>query len=234
MSGGGLAFEVFDEYGLIAFGNNQSGEIRLDADPLQSSTNSNNETASLIDIPLGTYVVNGFAETEEQFPGKHYVKIYSYTDTLVLEEAGDVITSTFPDRIIGKGREVVIYFDPFPPEKDDEYRLYVGNSSVPFTVARVAGEMHLVGIPTEFNDTLRVSREGFESAFIPIKSGKSKSYHIANLTIEVAEEDFESERERLQSLGYELRFGEHPFLPLKGMYLDDPDGNEIELIAMKT
>ena len=46
-----------------------------------------------------------------------------------------------------------------------------------------------MGIPTEFNDTLRVSREGFESAFIPIKSGKSKSYHIANLTIEAAEED---------------------------------------------
>jgi hypothetical protein len=189
----GLAFEVFDEYGLIAFGNNQSGEITLDADPLQSSTSSNNETASLIDIPLGTYVVNGFAETEEQFPGKHYVKIYSRTDTLTIKEAGDVITSTFPDRIIGKGREVVIYFDPFPPEKDDEYRLYVGNSSVPFTVARVAGEMHLVGIPTEFNDTLRVSREGFESAFIPIKSGKSRSYHIANLTLEAEETDEEKQ-----------------------------------------
>tara|TARA_B100001123_G_scaffold3790_1_gene5102 strand:+ start:14075 stop:14479 length:405 start_codon:yes stop_codon:yes gene_type:complete len=51
--------------------------------------------------------------------------------------------------------------------------------------------------------------------------------------IEVATEDFESERERLESLGYELRFGEHPFLPLKGMYLDDPDGNEIEFIATK-
>ena len=126
---------------------------------------------------------------DPKFPGKHYVKIYSYTDTLTLKEAGDVIASTFPDRIIVKGREVVIYFDPFPPEKDDEYRLYVGHSSVPFTVARVAGEMHLVGVPTEFNDTLRVSREGFESAFIPIKSGKSKSYHIANLTIEAAEED---------------------------------------------
>ena len=51
--------------------------------------------------------------------------------------------------------------------------------------------------------------------------------------IEIAADDFESERERLQSLGYNLRFGEHPFLHLKGMYLDDPDGNEIELIATK-
>ena len=52
--------------------------------------------------------------------------------------------------------------------------------------------------------------------------------------IEVAREDFESERERLQGLGFDVRLGEHPFLPLKGMYLDDPDGNEVELIAMKT
>ena len=52
--------------------------------------------------------------------------------------------------------------------------------------------------------------------------------------IEVAQEDFDSERERLQGLGFDVRFGEHPFLPLKGMYLDDPDGNEIELITMKT
>ena len=57
---------------------------------------------------------------------------------------------------------------------------------------------------------------------------------LHHLGIEVAREDFESERERLQGLGFDVRFGEHPFLPLKGMYLDDPDGNEIELIAMKT
>ena len=57
---------------------------------------------------------------------------------------------------------------------------------------------------------------------------------LHHLGLEVAREDFESERERLQGLGFDVRFGEHPFLPLKGMYLDDPDGNEVELIAMKT
>jgi len=54
-----------------------------------------------------------------------------------------------------------------------------------------------------------------------------------HLGLEVAAEDFEAERKRLESLGYEVRFGEHPFLPLKGMYLDDPDGNEVELIAAR-
>jgi len=57
---------------------------------------------------------------------------------------------------------------------------------------------------------------------------------LHHLGIEVAQEDFESERERLQGLGVDLRFGEHPFLSLKSLYLDDPDGNEIELISIKT
>ena len=51
--------------------------------------------------------------------------------------------------------------------------------------------------------------------------------------IEIDPEDFENERDRLQGLGFEVRFGEHPFLAVKGMYLDDPDGNEIELITVK-
>ena len=56
---------------------------------------------------------------------------------------------------------------------------------------------------------------------------------LHHLGLEVAREDFESERDRLQGLGFDVRFGEHPFLSLKGMYLDDPDGNEVELIAMR-
>ena len=64
----------------------------------------------------------------------------------------------------------------------------------------------------------------------PIERVRRPLHHLG---LEVAREDFESERERLQGLGFDVRFGEHPFLPLKGMYLDDPDGNEIELIAMK-
>jgi catechol 2,3-dioxygenase-like lactoylglutathione lyase family enzyme len=56
---------------------------------------------------------------------------------------------------------------------------------------------------------------------------------LHHLGLEIAREDFESERERLQGLGFDVRFGEHPFLALKGMYLDDPDGNEVELISMR-
>ena len=68
----------------------------------------------------------------------------------------------------------------------------------------------------------------------PAFPGERTQRTMHHLGLAVAAEDFEAERERLQGLGYEVRFGEHPFLPLKGMYLDDPDGNEVELIAARS
>lgn len=54
---------------------------------------------------------------------------------------------------------------------------------------------------------------------------------LHHLGLELAPQEFEHERERLSSLGFDVRLGEHPFLPVRGMYIDDPDGNEVELIA---
>ena len=56
---------------------------------------------------------------------------------------------------------------------------------------------------------------------------------MRHYAIEIAPDAFESEHRRLQTLGLEVRTGEHPFLPLKALYVDDPDGNEIELVARK-
>lgn len=67
-----------------------------------------------------------------------------------------------------------------------------------------------------------------DSPAFPEDRGRRTMHHFG---IEVASEDFEFERKRLEGLGIEVRFGEHPFLPLRGMYLDDPDGNEVEIIA---
>ncbi|MGH7752725.1 MAG: VOC family protein, partial [Gemmatimonadales bacterium] len=68
----------------------------------------------------------------------------------------------------------------------------------------------------------------------PVFPSDRKQRTMHHLGVEVAAEDFDAERKRLQELGYEVRFGEHPFLPLKGMYLDDPDGNEVELISARS
>jgi len=56
---------------------------------------------------------------------------------------------------------------------------------------------------------------------------------LHHIGVEIAPEAFDGERERLAGLGFDVRLGEHPFLPLRGMYIDDPDGNEVELIAAK-
>ncbi|MEA2641367.1 MAG: hypothetical protein QOF51_2761, partial [Chloroflexota bacterium] len=45
---------------------------------------------------------------------------------------------------------------------------------------------------------------------------------VHHIGLEIGREDFEREQERLRELGYELRRGEHPFLPVQAFYLDDP------------
>ena len=54
---------------------------------------------------------------------------------------------------------------------------------------------------------------------------------LHHLALEVAPEDFDAEKARLESLGFQLRSGQHPVVPSRTMYLDDPEGNEVELIC---
>jgi catechol 2,3-dioxygenase-like lactoylglutathione lyase family enzyme len=56
---------------------------------------------------------------------------------------------------------------------------------------------------------------------------------LHHIGLEVAPEDYASERERLAGLGFELRGGKHPFMPVEAFYLDDPDGNEIEIATWR-
>jgi len=74
----------------------------------------------------------------------------------------------------------VIYFDPFTPEIDHSYRLYVDESL--FAVASIVGELHIVGMPFSFEGNIKVRRDGFEDSTIEIKSSNDKSYHLAELT----------------------------------------------------
>ena len=61
----------------------------------------------------------------------------------------------------------------------------------------------------------------------------ARSRRLHHIGLEVAPEDFEGERERLASLGFEIRGGTHPFMPVEAFYLDDPDGNEIEIATWR-
>ena len=54
---------------------------------------------------------------------------------------------------------------------------------------------------------------------------------LHHLALELAFDQFDAEAQRLADLGYTLRSGRHPVLPSRTMYLDDPEGNEVELIC---
>ena len=64
---------------------------------------------------------------------------------------------------------------------------------------------------------------------MPTATGR-RLHHIG---LAVAPENFDSERARLAAGGFALRGGEHPFMPIDAFYLDDPDGNEIEIATWR-
>lgn len=54
---------------------------------------------------------------------------------------------------------------------------------------------------------------------------------LHHLALAIPAEAFDATREALVERGYEVRSGEHPVIPSRTMYINDPDGNEVELIA---
>ncbi len=62
------------------------------------------------------------------------------------------------------------------------------------------------------------------SPFVPPRT-------LHHLALEVAPEDFDRMQAHLRGLGYEIRTGKHPVIPSHTMYVNDPDGNEVEIIC---
>ena len=174
----GVGFELIrlsdDGDELIMLGEKNNAELNVDSEPFNNRVNKDKTSVTVLDLPLATYVRNSFARSEERFPGKHYVNLFSDSDTLKLNKAAMTIKTKIADQNKTTGREVIIYFDPFTPEEDDEYRLFLGESLVPFTIARIAGELHIVGFPTAFSGTINIEREGFQDGVVTIKSGSKK------------------------------------------------------------
>lgn len=54
---------------------------------------------------------------------------------------------------------------------------------------------------------------------------------LHHLAFEVAPEDFDNLQADLMQKGYEIRSGQHPVIPSRTMYVDDPEGNEVEIIC---
>ena len=172
---------------LVLYGEKKSNEIELDSEPYKYRINKDKTSFTIIDLPLGKYVRNSWAVTEERFPGKHYLNLFTETDTLNLDKAEMTINTKIKDNLITTGREVIIYFDPFTPGEDDEYLLFWENVSSAYTKASIAGELHIVGFPTTYSGSLFLERDGYQRAEISVEEGTKKSYHIADLTRKIEE-----------------------------------------------
>jgi catechol-2,3-dioxygenase len=60
---------------------------------------------------------------------------------------------------------------------------------------------------------------------------KPSGYQLHHLALELPEEVFDRQYGALVEAGYKPRDGKHPVLASRTMYVDDPDGNEVEFIC---
>ena len=83
----GLKFELikvekdFNEFILTGF--KENNKIVLDRNDQYTFIRSNQNSMQLVDIPFGLYVLNSYSYSSEgEFPGKHYLTLFSESDTL--------------------------------------------------------------------------------------------------------------------------------------------------------
>ena len=65
-------------------------------------------------------------------------------------------------------------------------------------------------------------------SYMGVDNQRSSLNHLA---FEIDREDFESEKQRLQSLGLVVKTTDFPHMQATGMFFRDPEGNLIELIC---
>jgi catechol-2,3-dioxygenase len=65
----------------------------------------------------------------------------------------------------------------------------------------------------------------------PEVAAKASGYQLHHMALELPADAFDAQREALIAAGYAPRPGKHPVLASRTMYVDDPDGNEVEFIC---
>lgn len=60
---------------------------------------------------------------------------------------------------------------------------------------------------------------------------KPSGYQLHHMAFELPESEFDAQYNALVAAGFAPRDGKHPVLASRTMYIDDPDGNEVEFIC---
>ncbi len=98
--------------------------------------------------------------------------------------------------------------------------------------------LEVISPPTLANSFLKVGEghAGIPQMIVLVpKSDEVKErpsgYQLHHMALELPEEDFDAQHAALVASGYAPRPGIHPVLASRTMYVDDPDGNEVEFIC---
>ena len=99
-------------------------------------------------------------------------------------------------------------------------------------------DLEVISPPTLANSFLKVGEghAGIPQMIVLVpKSDEVKArpsgYQLHHMALELPEEDFDAQHAALVAADYEPRPGIHPVLASRTMYVDDPDGNEVEFIC---
>ena len=95
-----------------------------------------------------------------------------------------------------------------------------------------------------------ISRAGMANVFLKVGDGNAgipqmivlvpkpaeiasqpSGYQLHHLALELPDAEFDQQHDALVAAGYAPRGGKHPVLASRTMYVDDPDGNEVEFIC---
>ena len=65
----------------------------------------------------------------------------------------------------------------------------------------------------------------------PEIASQPPGHQLHHLAFELPADRFDDQEQALRAAGYDPRGGTHPVLASRTIYIDDPDGNEVELIC---
>ena len=98
--------------------------------------------------------------------------------------------------------------------------------------------LEVISPPTLANSFLKVGEgnAGIPQMIVLVpKSDEVKArpsgYQLHHMAFELPEEAFDAQHDAFVAAGYRPRGGKHPVLASRTMYIDDPDGNEVEFIC---
>jgi len=98
--------------------------------------------------------------------------------------------------------------------------------------------LEIISPPTLLNVFLKVGegKAGIPQMVVLVPKteevkARPSGYQLHHMALELPEDAFEAQHAALVAAGYQPRDGKHPVLASRTMYVDDPDGNEVEFIC---